>query len=53
MRLPHLAGTITNLDVTEIKRSLSSLESELKRRQRIFNEAKEKLINRFIDEGDL
>ena len=42
IRLPHLAGTITNLDTVEIKRSLASIESELKRRQRLFNEARDK-----------
>jgi len=41
IKLPHLVGTITNLDVNEIKRSLASIESELKRRQRLFNEARE------------
>ena len=41
IKLPHLVGTITNLDANEIKRSLSSIESELKRRQRAFNEARE------------
>ena len=41
VRLPHLAGTITNLDTVEIKRSLASIESELKRRQRLFNEARQ------------
>jgi len=41
LKLPHLVGTITNLDVNEIKRSLSSIESELKRRQALFNEARE------------
>lgn len=41
VKLPHLAGTITNLDTVEIKRSLASIESELKRRQRLFNEARE------------
>ena len=40
VKLPHLAGTITNLDKAEIKRSLSSIESELKRRQELFNKAK-------------
>lgn len=40
VKLPHLAGTITNLDKAEIKRSLSSIESELKRRQKLFNKAK-------------
>lgn len=39
-RLPHLAGTITNLDGNELNRSLASIESEVKRRQRMFNEAK-------------
>lgn len=43
IRLPHLVGTITNLDKSEIRRSLASLEAESKRRQRMFNEAREKL----------
>ncbi len=43
IKLPHLAGTITNLDKSEISRAVSSLESELKRRQALFNEAREKL----------
>lgn len=38
--LPHLAGTITNLDGNELNRSLASIESEIKRRQRWFNDAK-------------
>ena len=49
IKLPHLAGTITNLDVNEINRSLSSLQSELKRRQRIFNEARDKCNESTID----
>lgn len=40
IHLPHLVGTITNLDGAAISRSMISIESELKRRQRIFNEAK-------------
>lgn len=40
-KLPHIVGTITNLDVSEINRSLASIESELKRRQAIFNEARQ------------
>lgn len=36
--LPHLLGTITNLDGSESMRALASIKSELKRRQRIFNE---------------
>ena len=38
--LPHLAGTITNLDGNELNRSLASIESEIKRRQALFNEAR-------------
>ena len=41
LKLPHLVGTITNLDANEIKRSLASIESELKRRQSLFNKARE------------
>lgn len=40
IRLPHLAGTITNLDGASIKRSMVAIDSEAKRRQEIFNEAK-------------
>ena len=40
IHLPHLVGTITNLDGNAINRSMMALQSELKRRQRIFNEAK-------------
>lgn len=40
IRLPHLAGTITNLDGASVKRSLISIQSELRRRQSIFNEAR-------------
>lgn len=39
-RLPHLAGTITNLDGAMITRSLLSIQSELRRRQAVFNEAR-------------
>lgn len=35
-KLPHTAGIITNLDGSAIKRSLVSIQSELKRRQSIF-----------------
>lgn len=44
IKLPHLAGTITNLDGAAITRSLVSIQSELRRRQAIFNEAR-KLSN--------
>lgn len=40
IKLPHLAGTITNLDGTAVKRSLISIQSELRRRQAVFNEAR-------------
>lgn len=40
IHLPHLVGTITNLDGAAIQRSITSLESEMKRRQREFNNAK-------------
>lgn len=36
--LPHTCGVITNLDGSMVKRSLISIDSELKRRQNIFNE---------------
>lgn len=41
--LPHLAGTITNLDGAAVKRSLISIQSELKRRQSIFQEVHSRL----------
>lgn len=41
VRLPHLAGTITNLDGAAINRSLVSIKSELKRRQDVFNAARD------------
>ncbi len=40
IKLPHLAGTITNLDGASIKRSLTSIQSELRRRQALFNTAR-------------
>lgn len=40
IHLPHVVGTITNLDGAAIQRALASINSELRRRQRIFNEAK-------------
>ncbi|MGM9878956.1 MAG: type VII secretion protein EssC [Bacilli bacterium] len=49
VKLPHLIGTITNLDTNEIKRSLASIESELKRRQRAFNIAREESGESTID----
>ena len=40
--LPHTAGVITNLDGNGIKRSLSSMRSELHRRERIFRDTSKK-----------
>lgn len=40
IHLPHLVGTITNLDGAAIQRSLMSIKSELKRRQAVFKKAK-------------
>ena len=47
--LPHLAGTITNLDKAELNRTLVSIDSEIKRRQEIFNQAREQLGESTID----
>lgn len=49
VRLPHISGTITNLSGNQIKRSLVSVESELKRRQAIFNDARNKSGEGTID----
>lgn len=38
MILPHVVGVITNINENEINRSLISLQSEIKRRQKIFAE---------------
>lgn len=43
--LPHLLGTITNLDGAESYRAMVSIKSELARRQRIFNEYNVNHIN--------
>lgn len=40
LRLPHLAGTVTNLDGAEVSRSLASLQAELVRRQAMLASAK-------------
>jgi S-DNA-T family DNA segregation ATPase FtsK/SpoIIIE len=46
--LPHLVGTITNIDRNGLKRSLISIQSELRRRQILFNEARD-----MTDEGTI
>ena len=49
MILPHLAGVITNLDKAEMDRTLVSIDSEIKRRQQLFNDARDKLGESTID----
>ncbi|EKN71479.1 FHA domain containing protein [Neobacillus bataviensis LMG 21833] len=49
VNLPHLAGTITNLDGAAVKRSLISIQSELKRRQAIFSETSKRVNESNID----
>lgn len=49
IKIPHLVGTITNLDTNEMNRTLVSINSELKRRERIFNEARDKLGESTVD----
>lgn len=45
--LPHLLGTITNLDGSESMRAMASIKSELARRQRIFSENNVNHINSY------
>ena len=47
--LPHIVGSITNLDKMELQRTIDSIESELRRRQEIFNEVREKINESTID----
>ena len=47
--LPHLAGVITNLGGNQTTRALLSINAEIKRRQRIFNEYKIKHIDAYIE----
>lgn len=49
VKIPHLVGTITNLDVAEMNRSLVSIQSELNRRQKLFNETRDALGEGTID----
>lgn len=44
-KLPHLLGTITNLDGSESMRALASIKSELARRQKIFGQNNVNHIN--------
>lgn len=49
IKLPHLVGTITNIDTVGLQRSLDSIQSELRRRQIIFNEARNMVDESTID----
>lgn len=46
--LPHLLGTITNLDGSESMRALASVKAELSRRQRVFSEHGVNHINGYM-----
>lgn len=45
--LPHLLGTITNLDGSQSQRAMSSIKAELARRQNIFNDNNVNHINNY------
>lgn len=45
--LPHLVGTITNLDGDEAMRALTSIKAELRKRQRLFGEYDVNHINQY------
>lgn len=49
IHLPHLVGTITNLDGASIDRSLASIKSELTRRQTVFKEVKGRIGEGTLD----
>ena len=49
VKLPHIVGTITNIDTVGLQRSLASIQSELRRRQIKFNQAREKTAEGTID----
>lgn len=46
-KLPHLLGTITNLDGVQSMRALASIKAELKKRQRLFGEHNVNHINQY------
>ena len=49
VKIPHLVGTITNLSLSDMNRSMVSIQSELRRRQSIFNEVRDKLGEGTVD----
>ena len=46
--MPHLAGSITDIDGREIERSLKSIKAELERRKRLFAEVNVNKIDDYI-----
>ncbi len=46
--LPHLLGSITNIDGKQIDRSLKSIKAELRKRQQLFADADVNHINKYI-----
>ncbi len=48
LALPHLIGTITNIDGKEIDRSLKSIKAELQKRQQLFAEHGVNKIDKYI-----
>lgn len=49
IKLPHLVGTITNIDTVGLQRSLASIQSELRKRQIEFNKARDLTDESTID----
>ncbi len=49
IKLPHLVGTITNIETVGLQRSLDSIQSELRRRQVAFNEVRNQIEEGTID----
>ncbi|MDR1217352.1 MAG: type VII secretion protein EssC, partial [Oscillospiraceae bacterium] len=47
--MPHVAGIITNLGGNQTNRALASINSEIKRRQAVFNEYGVKHIDEYIE----
>lgn len=47
-RLPHLLGTITNIDGREAGRSLKAIKAELSKRQRLFADTNVNHIDKYI-----
>lgn len=48
-KLPHLIGTITNIEGSAINRSLASIKAELMKRQRLFAEANVNNVDKYIE----